>query len=386
MRYLLLLIALPIIGCKNTENPQTALKQVIPKKQIVLEGLNHPWSMAFLTNTTVLVTEKDGSLVKANLATKEKQIIKGFPADLTDSIRAIHFGDNSGIFEVLLDPNFTDSPWVYLSYTAKKDGLGTTTKVIRAKIKNDSLYQHETLLLAEPYTREYFHYGGGMTFGTDGKLYITIGERLFWERDEPEIPISQDLRDKRGKIFRINPNGSIPDDNPNFGPSAVPGIYALGIRNAQGITVQPGTSNIWFSEHGTILGDEINILKAGANYGWPNETTGRLRSADYTPPKLEGTQFTPPAWFWNQTVAPTGLCFYTGDEFLHWNNNLFVPGLSRGSLWRFTIDGDTIKSAEELFLDERVRLRKVVQSPDGKLFLLTDEDNGKIIQIIPQSK
>ncbi len=355
-----------------------------PSKKMILEGLNHPWSIAFLSPTEALISEKDGNLLRVDLKTKEKRIIKDFPGDLTDSIRAIHFGDNSGIFEVLTDPNFKTEPWVYLSYAAKKKGLGTTTKVVRAKLKNDSLTNHETLIEAAPYTREYFHYGGGMVFGQDGKLYVTIGERLFWERDEPETPIAQDLFDKRGKIYRINPDGSIPKDNPDLGPDAVPGIYALGIRAAQGLTAQPNTNKIWFSEHGTIQGDEINILKAKANYGWPNVTSGKLRSSDYTPPEQKGVIFTPPVWFWPHTVAPTGLTFYSGDEFPQWKNNLFVPGLSRGSLWRFRVENEIIKSAEELFIDDRVRIRKVRQSPDGKLYILTDEDNGKLIQITPQ--
>ncbi|MCL6266804.1 PQQ-dependent sugar dehydrogenase [Flagellimonas myxillae] len=374
-----------VIAC--AEAPEHKVEQhaaLIPSKKIVLDGLNHPWSIAFMSTAEALISEKDGNLLLVNLNSKEKTIIKGFPEDLTDSIRAIHFGDNSGIFEVLTSPNFKSDSLVYFSYAAKKKGAGTTTKVARAKLNNDSLTKHETLLIAEPYTKEYYHYGGGMTFGKDGKLYITIGERLFWERDEPPLPIAQDVADKRGKIYRINPDGSIPEDNPNFGVGSIPGIYALGIRAAQGITVQPGSGKIWFSEHGTIQGDEINILEAGANYGWPNVTSGKLRSSDYTPPQLDDVSFIPPVWFWPHTVAPTGLTFYTGNDFPHWKNNLFVPGLSRGSLWRFRIDDTTIKSAEELFIDDRVRIRKARQSPDGKLYILTDEDNGKLIQIIPQ--
>ncbi len=366
-------------GCSQHKTNTSVIN--LPSKHVIMDGLNHPWSISFLSSTEALVSEKDGNLLRINLDTKEKYIIKGFPSDLTDSIRAVHFGDNSGIFEVLIDQDAKEKPWVYLSYAAKKEELGTTTKVIRARLKNDSLYDHETLLVAEPFTKEYFHYGGGMTFGPDGKLYITIGERLFWEKDEPEIPIAQDVSDKRGKIYRINPDGTIPLDNPDFGVDAVPGLYALGIRAAQGITVQPETGKIWFSEHGTLQGDELNILKAGANYGWPNVTSGKLRSSDYTPPKIDGATFTPPTWFWHHTVAPTGLTFYTGDEFPGWKNNLIVPGLSRGSLWRFHIEVETIKSAEELFLDDRVRIRKVRQGPKGRLFILTDEDNGKLIQI-----
>lgn len=381
MRNFAMALCVILTGCSK----KAPVSLITPTKETVMDGLNHPWSIAFLSNEEALVSEKDGSLLRIDISSKEKHRIEGFPNDLTDSIRAIHFGDNSGIFEVLLDPEFKTSPWVYISYAAKKPGKGTTTKVVRAQLKNDSLVHHETLIEASPFTREYFHYGGGMTFGADGKLYITIGERLFWERDEPEVPIAQDVTDKRGKIYRINPDGSIPKDNPNFGKNAIPGLYAMGIRAAQGITLESETGKIWFSEHGTIQGDEINILKAGANYGWPNVTSGKLRSKNYIPPKIEGSVFTPPVWFWQHTVAPTGLGFYTGSEFPAWKNNLMVPGLSRGSLWRFRVENDIIKSAEELFLDDRVRIRKVKQSPNGALYILTDEDNGKLIRIKPKT-
>ena len=219
-----------------------------------------------------------------------------------------------------------------------------------------------------------------MTFGGDGKLYFTIGERLFNEKSEPSFPIAQNVQDKRGKIYRINPDGTIPKDNPNFGAAAIPGLYAVGIRAAQGITYNATTKKIWFSEHGTHQGDEINILTSGANYGWPLKTTGKYRYSEYQPPVVNDT-LTDPVWSWLQTVAPTGLVFYTGDEFPSWKNNLLVGGLSRGSLWRMVLDGDVVKSAEELFVDDRKRLRKVVQSPGGKLYLLTDEMNGMLIRI-----
>ena len=350
-----------------------------PTKVTVLEGIAHPWSMAFVDEDEVIISEKDRGLLRANLRTKQVDRIDNFPLDLADSIRAYHFGDNSGVFEVLVDPSFSENQWVYVSYAAR-DTLGMTTKVVRAKLTGTTISEMETLLVASPFTFERYHYGGGMTFGPDGKLYITIGERLFWERDEPPMPIAQDVSDRRGKIYRINKDGSIPEDNPDFGHEAVPGLYAIGIRAAQGICVEPATDRIWFSEHGTIQGDEINVLEAGANYGWPLKTSGRLRSEDYTPPKLEGP-FTEPVWYWPHTVAPTGLLFYAGSDFPSWQGNLIVPGLSRGSLWRFTLDGTTIKSAEELMVDERVRSRKVVQSPGGVLYLLTDEPEGKVLRI-----
>ncbi len=235
--------------------------------------------------------------------------------------------------------------------------------------------------MAEPYTNERVHYGGGMLFGNDGKLYFTIGERLFTEKDEPALPIAQNIEDKRGKIYRINADGTIPKDNPDFGAKATPGLYAKGIRAAQGLTLEASTNKIWFSEHGTHQGDEINVLKAGANYGWPMKTTGKYRFAEFAPKPIPENIYTEPVWSWLQTVAPTGLHFYSGNEFAAWNHHLLIGGLSRGSLWRLTVENETIKSAEELFANDRLRIRKVAQSPLGKLYILSDELNGKLIRV-----
>jgi aldose sugar dehydrogenase len=348
------------------------------QKEIILEGLKRPWSLAFISEDEVLISEKEGDLVKVDLLKKQKIKIKGYPIDLEDSLGG--FGDNTGKFEVLLDPDFKTNRFIYLSYAAKSV-KGRTTKIIRAVLENESLQQTKVLFVAEPYTYERHHYGGGMVFGNDGKLYFTIGERLFSEKSEPAIPIAQNMEDKRGKIYRINPDGTIPKDNPDFGDKAPKGLYAIGIRAAQGLTVQPNTNKIWFSEHGTHQGDEINVLTAGTNYGWPIKTTGKYRFAEYAPQPLPGTTYTEPAWSWLQTVAPTGLHFYSGNEFAAWSKNLLVGGLSKGSLWRMVIEGENIKSAEELFTDDRVRIRKVIQSPMGKLYILTDDLNGKLIRV-----
>lgn len=348
-----------------------------PIKEPILAGLARPWSMAFLSEEEALITEKEGALVKINLQLKSKVVIKGFPAD---TAKARDRGDNTGIFDVVVDPQFDKNKFIYVAYAAKK-GKEKATKVIRAVLENDALRDIQTIFLATPFTEERHHYGGGLMFGSDGKLYITIGERLFNEKDEPALPLAQNAEDKRGKIYRINSDGTIPADNPDFGAKAIPGLYALGIRAAQGLAKHPITNAIWFSEHGTIQGDEINILKAGANYGWPIKTTGKYRHAEYTPPTLEGNTYTEPVWYWLQTVAPTGLTFYTGDEFPSWKNNLLVAGLAQGSLWRLVVRGESISRVEELFTNDRVRLRKVAQSPQGKLYLLTDEADGKVIRI-----
>ncbi|MFK7773679.1 MAG: PQQ-dependent sugar dehydrogenase [Saprospiraceae bacterium] len=390
-------MAIFILGSCSSPDVPTNIVEIHPIKETIIENLKRPWSMDFISENEVIVAEKDGDLLRVNLSTKEKFLIQGFPNDLADSIQMVkgkfEYGIfprdadgyktkyNAGIFEVLLDPNFEKNNWIYVSYVSQNEEEKSTTKVIRAKLKDDQLSQIEILFVATPYSHGLFHYGGGMTFGDDGKLYFTIGERLFNEVLEPEIPIAQDLKDKRGKIYRLNTDGSVPPDNPDFGTGAVKGMYAIGIRAAQGIITHPQTGKIWFSEHGTYQGDEINLLKKGANYGWPIITTGKYRGKDYTPPNMENVDFTIPSWYWRHTVAPTGLTFYHGNDFPSWKNNLIVPGLSRGSLWRFTLDGETVKSAEELFVDDRVRTRKAKVSPQGKLYILTDEDDGRIIQI-----
>jgi aldose sugar dehydrogenase len=362
----------------NTPHKIFDVNAIQLQKEIITEGLKRPWSIAFMSEDEMLISEKEGDLVKYNLLKKEKTIIKGFPADLEDSLGG--FGDNTGKFEVLLDPDFKNNKYIYLSYAAKS-AKGRTTKIIRAVLENETLQQIKVLFVAEPYTFERVHYGGGMIFGKDGKLYFTIGERIFTEKDEPALPIAQNIEDKRGKIYRINPDGTIPTDNPDFGDKAIPGLYATGIRAAQGLTLETNTNKIWFSEHGTHQGDEINVLKAAANYGWPMKTTGKYRFEEFAPKPIPGNSYTEPVWSWLQTVAPTGLHFYSGNEFAAWNRNLLVGGLSKGSLWRLVIEGETIKSAEELFTNDRLRIRKVAQSPGGKLYILSDELNGKLIRI-----
>ena len=352
----------------------------VPIKEVVMENLKSPWSIAFINDSDALISEKGGNLLRVNLTDKTKAIITGFPDDLANDTTGEKFkGGNNGIFDVVLDPNFSTNNLIYAAYSARQE-TAFTTKIIRGELHGTYLKNIQTLFEATPYTEnERYHYGGGMTFGVDGKLYVTIGERLYTEEDQPDIPIAQNLSDRRGKIYRFNPDGSIPDDNPDFGEEAVPGIYAIGIRAAQGLTVHPRTGEIWFSEHGTYQGDEINNLTAGANYGWPIHTTGRYRYADYNPPKMNDRIFTNPEWYWRHTVAPTGLTFYSGDEFPEWQDDLLVPGLSIGSLWRINFENGEIIGLETLFVNDRARTRKVKQSPNGTLYMLTDTN----ISIIP---
>ncbi len=371
-----------------------------PEKEVVLDNLAHPWSIAFINEKEAFISEKDGDLLRVNLETKSRQTIKGFPKDLfsaipiivkdypprtyPNSVDSLSILGNAGKLEVLLHPDFESTGEIFISYVAQKEKT-FALKVIKAEVKEDSLINIVDILVPGPYVPGLWHFGGGLCI-KNRQLYITVGERLFFEDLKQGLPIAQDVTDSRGAIYRLELDGSIPKDNPDFGSDAIPGIFAFGIRAAQGITTRPGTEDIWFSEHGTTQGDEINILKKEANYGWPNITSGRWRSPGYVPDSLAKPNYTAPQHFWKQTVAPTGLTFYTGTEFPSWNGNLIVPGLSRGSLWRMVLEGNTFIAAEELFLNDRVRSRKAMQSPDGQLYFLTDEDNGKLIRIINKSK
>ncbi len=375
--------------------PQAAIPK--PVKETVMEGLNRPWSMAFLSETEVIIAEKDGSLLRVDLDAGTRQDISGLPSDVARAVKidtSRHaFGVfpprahgqthsfNAGWFQVLLDPDFQDNNYIYLSYAAENEDKASRLQVVRGQLNGTSLDNVQTLFVAGDHTHGLFHYGGGMVFGSDKKLYITTGERNLFEKLNPTPPFSQDEKDGRGKVIRINPDGSIPEDNPDFGRSGLPGLYATGIRAAQGLAKHPETQQIWFSEHGTIQGDELNILQPGANYGWPYRTTGRYRTDDYQPVVPEGLDFQDPTFYWDKTVAPTGLSFYQGQEFKAWEGDLLVPGLSKGSLWHMVIEDDQVIRAEELFLNDRVRLRKVAISPRGKVYLLTDEENGKLIRL-----
>lgn len=340
----------------------------------VAAGLRHPWSLAFLPDRDWLVTEKDGTVVRVR-ADGSRVPLRGVPDD-AETVRQDP-RDNCGWFDVALHPQHARNGRLFLTYAARGIG-GTTTRLIAARLDGDRLRDVEPLFDALPFTADRFHYGGGLLVA-DGHLFLSVGERHFNERDNPPLPVAQDPADRRGKIFRFTLDGALAPP-PESWPNA---WYACGIRATQGLALRPGSGQIWFSEHGSVGGDEINLLRPGANYGWPVRTDGRYRNTDYRPARtLADVEYSEPVHRWrDRTVAPAGLSFYTGHGFPEWQGQLLVAGLSRGSLTRLVLDGDRVVAEHRLMRQQPVRLRNVRVSTAGDLFAVTDEANGRILRL-----
>ena len=341
--------------------------------QIVTTGLQHPWSMAFLPSGDMLVTERGGQLrlIKQN-GELHPQPITGLP-----QIRQYGQG---GLLDVVLHPDFEENRRVYFSYAEAGPG-GAGTAVARGRFKEHRLDKVEVIYRLTPKTRSRQHFGSRLVFGRRGYLYITLGDR-------GDKPRAQRLNDPAGSLIRIKDDGSIPPDNPFVGRSgAKPEIFSYGHRNIQGAALHPRTGRIWIHEHGPQGGDEINIPRAGVNHGWPVITYG----VNYViGTKIgEGTHkqgMAQPIHYWVPSIAPSGMTFYNGDQFVNWNGNLFVGSLKFSQLVRLELNGGKITHEERLLSDLFGRIRDVRQGPDGLIYLLTDENDGQLIRLFPTAE
>jgi len=277
--------------------------------------------------------------------------------------------------DVALHPDFADNRWVYLSYAASGPG-GYGTEVARGRLRGDRLEDLEVIFRALPKESGGRHFGSRLVFDRGGHLYITLGDR-------GHRPNGQDLGTHTGSIVRVHDDGSVPADNPFTGGER-PEIFTYGNRNVQGAALHPRTGVLWAHEHGPQGGDELNIIKSGRNYGWPVITYG----ANYgTGTKIgEGTHkagMEQPLWYWDPSIAPSGMTFYTGDQFPRWRSSIFVGALAFELLARLEIDGGRVVKEERLLEGEYGRIRAVEQGPDDCLYLLTDERNGRVLRIEP---
>jgi len=334
----------------------------------VAKGLEHPWSVAFLPDGRMLVTERPGRLRIVTSDGKLSEPIKGVPR--------VYARGQGGLLDVILDPGFATNRVIYLSYAEPGDGGGGTA-VARAVLNGGALTSLKVIFRQTPKADTRVHFGSRLVIARDGTLFITIGERGQRER-------AQDPSVNRGQVIRINRDGSIPQDNPFVGKAGYrPEIWSYGHRNPQGAALHPETGKIWTVEHGARGGDEINVPLPGRNYGWPVIAYGR----HYWGGKIgEGTHkagMEQPIYYWDPSIAPSGMAFYTGDKYPKWKGNVFVGALSFQLLARLELDGEKVVKEERLFKELSERIRDVRQGPDGYLYMLTDADDGRLLRIEP---
>ena len=342
-----------------------------PKVVTVAQGLVNPWSLAFLPDGRLLVTEKPGRLRIVGSNGAMGPPISGLPA--------LSVGGQCGLLDVALDPKFADNRFIYLSYAEPASGgeSGNSTAVARAKLGDNALTDVRVIFRQQPKYSSSAHCGGRLVFARDGKLFVTLGDR-FARKDD-----AQTLNNHHGKVVRIEPDGQVPKDNPFVGRAgALPEIWSLGHRNVQGGALHPTTGELWTHEHGPQGGDEVNVTEAGRNYGWPLLTYGRNYGTG-TRIGEEGPQpgYEQPLKVWVPSIAPSGMAFLTSERYPGWKGSLFVGALRGEMLVRLTLDGRKVTGEERLLTDLKERIRDVRQGPDGWLYLLTDSGNGRIVRL-----
>jgi glucose/arabinose dehydrogenase len=340
-------------------------------------NLEHPWALTFLPDGRMLVSERPGRLRVITQAGQVSPPIKGVPN--------VYSQDRGGLFDVERDPNFASNRLVYLSYAEPGQGDTSGLAVARGTLNEPgtSLDAVQVLFRQEPKISGTGHFGGRLHFAPNGTLFVTIGDRF--------LPgAAQALSNYLGKIVRINPDGSVPPDNPFVGlTDARPEIWSYGHRNIQAAAIRPQTGELWAPEHGPRGGDELNIALAGRNYGWPLVSWGLHINPG---PYVEGQDIPDPPtrpdlaqsiyhWLEAEAIAPSGAVFYTGDRFPTWRGNFFIGGLRSQVLVRLTLNGQQVIGEERIALGDRIR--EVQQGPDGFIYLLTDNPAGRVVRVEP---
>lgn len=374
-----LVIATAIAGLLNLFSHHSAAATVIESERhqlqlnTIAEGLEFPWGMAFLPDGSLLVTERGGNLRRLTLNGDISAPIAGVPKVVAQG--------QGGLLDVVLDPDYANNQFIYLSYAepAPAGAAGSSTAVARAKFDGNQLTDVKVLFSASPKWASNHHFGSRLVFSADGEyLFITLGDRGN-RRDD-----AQALDNHNGKVLRIHKDGRVPIDNPFVNqPGAVKEIWSWGHRNVQGAALHPDTGELWTNEHGPKGGDEINIARAGANYGWPIATFGINYDNSIITPLTAAPRTEQPHYYWLPSIAVSNMLFYSGDAFPAWQGDLLVTALRGSVVARLDLDGERIMHEERLFGELNARLRDIEQGPDGYLYLLTDERNGKLIQVKP---
>lgn len=334
----------------------------------VASGLEHPWGMDFLPDGRILVTERPGRLRIVSQDGALSEPVGGVPEVFAQG--------QGGLLDVRLDPNYQDTGWIYLTYAEPGDESGTaSTAAARGRLEGNTLTDVEVIFRQEPKVSGGNHFGSRLAFTPEGHLFITLGERFKFDP-------AQDISNHLGTVVRINPDGSVPDDNPFVGQAdAQPEIWSYGHRNSQGAAVHPQTGVLWMHEHGPRGGDEINVPEAGRNYGWPLVSWGRHYNGQPIPDPPTRPELAQSVFQWTPVIAASGMDFYTGDVFQDWQGDLLVGGLVSRGLVRLSVDGQEVSEEERIFLDARVR--QVQEGPDGAIYVLTDQPDGDLLRLAP---
>jgi glucose/arabinose dehydrogenase len=337
---------------------------------VVAGPLEHPWGLALLDDGRMLVTERPGRMRLVSKDGKLSAPLGGIPEVFARS--------QGGLLDVTLSPTFNEDQLVYFSFS-ERNGDVSGTAVARGKLGENALENVEVIWRQTPKVRSENHWGSRIVFRPDGTLFVTLGDR------HNQRPLVQDLSTTIGKVVRINPDGSIPQDNPFVGRRGVKGeIWSYGHRSMQGGALHPQTNQLWTVEHGARGGDELNHPEAGKNYGWPVITYG----VEYNGAKIgEGTEkagMEQPVYYWDPVIAPSGATFYTGDAFADWQGDLFIGSLNPGGLVRLKIENGKVVKETRYIGNPRQRVRDVQQGPDGLLYVITDSPQGQILRLDPK--
>ena len=352
-------------------SPTPASDKGVLAAQTIAKGLERPWSLAFLPDKRMLVTERPGRLRIVETDGRVSEPLSGVPR--------VYASGQGGLLDVALSPGFAKDRLVYLSFAESAEGRAGTA-VARGRLGESGLENTRVIWRQQPKVNGSNHFGSRIVFRPDGTLFVTLGDRFNYADS------AQDLSTTIGKIVRINPDGSAPSDNPFAGRSgARPEIWSYGHRNVQAAALHPETGQLWTAEHGARGGDELNRPEAGKNYGWPVISYG----THYSGFKIgEGTAkqgMEQPVYYWDPVIAPSGMTFYTGNLFAGWKNDTLIGSLTPGLLVRLIMKNDQVAKEERFLGDLRERIRDVRQAPDGSLYLLTDARNGQILRVTPAS-
>jgi glucose/arabinose dehydrogenase len=348
-----------------------ALPAAAQTLETVARGLVHPWSLAFLPDGRMLVTERPGRLRIVAPDGRLSEPVPGLPP--------VDASGQCGLLDVVLDPDFADNRLVYWSYAEAGEG-GNGTAVARGRLDGERMTAVQVIFRQAPKMASRLHCGSRLVFARDGRLFVTLGDR-FSAKDEAQSPANH-----LGKIVRIERDGRVPADNPFVGRAgAAPEVWSLGHRNVQGAALHPATGELWASEHGPQGGDEVNRVRGGLNYGWPLVTYGRNYGLG-TRIGEEGPKpgFEPPLRHWVPTsIAPSGMAFLTSERYPGWQGSLFIGALRGQALVRLTLEGDRITGEERLLSNGALRVRDVRQGPDGWLYLVADSADGQVLRVRP---